>query len=307
MLVALMVIAASKAVSQTVSQYVTYGDKTKLLELLPSSPSFTSANAGSTVIDFDQNTTFQTIEGFGYTLTQGSAYVLMTEVSSSQRAAILQELFNPTSGVAPGLGVAFIRIAIGASDLSQYPYTYNDLPAGQTDVSQSQFSLSGPDLTYLIPVLKEIVAINPSIRIKAVPWSAPAWMKTNGSLSGGNLKPEYYASYATYFVKYLQAMQQQGISIFAVAPQNEPEHCCNNPAMLMTAQEQINFINQLGPAIQNAGFSTKILTFDHNCDHPGISHTGFGKYCRTVRRRCCVPPVCRRYQCVVYRSQCISK
>lgn len=267
-LVVITLMTQVSAFPQTISQYVTYGDKTKLLELLPSTPSFSSAAPGSTVIDFDQNTTFQTMDGFGYMLTQGSAYVMMTEISSTQRAAILQELFNPSSGVAPGLGVSFIRIAIGASDMSQYPYTYNDLAAGQTDVSQSQFSLAGPDLDYVIPVLKEIVAINPSIKIKAVPWTAPAWMKTNGSLSGGNLIPEYYASYATYFVKYLQAMQQQGISIYAIAPQNEPEHCCNNPAMLMTAQEQINFINHLGPAIQNAGFSTKILTFDHNCDHP---------------------------------------
>ena len=256
------------AYAQSVTQFVTYGDQSKLLEQLPTTPTFTSTSNGNPTLAFDPGATYQTIDGFGYTLTQGSAYVLMTEISSSQRAALLQELFDPAAGIASGIGASFLRIAIGASDMSQYAYTYNDLPAGQTDVSQSQFSLQGPDMDYVIPILQEVIAINPNIKIKAVPWTAPAWMKTNGSLSGGNLKPEYYASYATYFVKYLQAMQGLGIPIYAVAPQNEPEHCCNNPAMLMTAQEQINFILELGPAIQSAGFSTKILTWDHNCDVP---------------------------------------
>lgn len=267
-LVLLLTAAGYSTNAQTITQYVTNGNQSVLLQEQIAKPTFSTGSNGNPTIALDPSTTFQTIDGFGYTLTQGSAYVLMTEVSVTQRQALLTEIFDPAAGIAPGLGVNFLRIAIGASDLSQYPYTYNDLPAGQTDVSQSQFSLAGPDLEYVIPVLQEILAINPDLKIKAVPWTAPAWMKTNGALSNGHLKPEYYASYATYFVKYLQAMESLGIPIYAVAPQNEPAHCCNNPAMLMTAQEQIDFIMELGPAIQNAGFSTKILTWDHNCDVP---------------------------------------
>lgn len=267
-LVLLLSAAGYSANAQSITQYITNGNQSVLLQEQAGKPSFSTGSNGNSSITVDPSTTFQAIDGFGYTLTQGSAYVLMTEVSAAQRQALLTEIFDPAPGIAPGLGINFLRIAIGASDLSPYPYTYNDLPAGQTDVSQSQFSLAGPDLEYVIPVLQEILAINPDLKIKAVPWSAPAWMKTNGALSNGHLKPEYYASYATYFVKYLQAMQTQGIPIYAVAPQNEPDHCCNNPAMLMTAQEQIDFIMQLGPAIQNAGFATKILTWDHNCDIP---------------------------------------
>jgi len=239
-----------------------------LLEEQSAKPVFAPGSNGYPTVSFDPFTRFQTIDGFGYTLTQGSAYVLMTEIDSSRRTALLQEMFDPAPGIATGVGSSFLRIGIGATDLSLYPYTYNDLPPGQTDPDQSEFGLEGPDLDYLIPVLQEIVSISPDIRIKAVPWTAPAWMKTSDSLSDGHLKPEYYASYATYFVKYLQAMRELGIEIYALAPQNEPEHCCNNPAMLMTAPEQIAFILELGPALQAAGFATKILTWDHNLDVP---------------------------------------
>jgi glucosylceramidase len=245
-----------------VNQIVTHGDKSALLKELPTAAFGTTTNSYPTV-ELNSSSTFQSMDGFGYTLTEGSAYVLMTQMTSTQRTSILNEMFHPTNGI----GSSFVRIGIGATDLSTAVYTYNDLPAGQTDVSQNNFSLNGPDLTYLIPVIKEILLIVPSMKIIATPWSAPAWMKTNNSLSGGNLKAEYYDSYALYFVKYLQAMKAQGINIYAITPQNEPEHCCNNPAMLMTASEQTNFILKLAPAIQNAGFSTKIIVFDHNCDN----------------------------------------
>lgn len=245
-----------------VNQVVTYGDKSALFQSLSQTPSFATGTNRNPNVEFLVTSTQQTIDGFGYTLTQGSAYVMMTLLNSTQRTALLRELFDPTDGI----GISFLRIGIGATDLSTSVYTYNDLATG-TDVTMSKFSLNGPDLVYLIPVLKEIIAIAPSIKIIATPWSAPAWMKTNNSLSNGNLKPEYYDAYALYFVKYLQAMQSHGLSIYAVSPQNEPLHCCNNPAMLMSSTEQTNFILKLAPAIQNAGFSAKIIAYDHNCDN----------------------------------------
>ena len=124
-------------------------------------------------------------------------------------------------------------------------------------------------MTNLIPLLREILLINPNIKIMAVPWSAPSWMKSNYTTIGSSLFPTYYTSYAQYFVKYIQAMKAQGISIDAVCPQNEPLHGGNNPSMLMSADQQISFVKKLGPAFQTAGITTKIVIYDHNCDNPG--------------------------------------
>ncbi len=126
-----------------------------------------------------------------------------------------------------------------------------------------------PTRKIFIPVLKEIIKLNPDIKIMGSPWSAPAWMKTNNSLKGGSLKPEYYQAFADYFVKYVQGMAVEGITIDAITLQNEPENPKNNPSMLMTAGEQATFVkNNLGPAFEKAGIKTKIIVFDHNCDHP---------------------------------------
>jgi glucosylceramidase len=130
------------------------------------------------------------------------------------------------------------------------------------------FSLE-PERRYLLPVLKEILRINPDLNLMASPWSPPVWMKTNGSSVGGSLKPEYYDAYARYFVKYLQEMQREGIRIDAITIQNEPLHPGNNPSLLMLPEEQGTFIKKsLGPALEKAGLRTKILIYDHNADRP---------------------------------------
>lgn len=212
------------------------------------------ANSGtSTTITVNEGSTFQTAEGYGFCLTQGSAQVI-AGLATTQQNALLNELFSTGS-----IGLSAIRISIGASDLSNSTYSYRD---------GASFSLAGPDLTYLIPMIKKIQAINPSIKILATPWSAPRWMKTNGSWIGGSLNANNYADYATYFLDYLNAMRGQGIEIWGITPQNEPENPYNEPSMLMNASEQLNFINNhLGPRIRNAGYQTKIIAFDHNCDN----------------------------------------
>lgn len=214
-------------------------------------------------IQLDTAQRFQTVEGFGYTLTGGSAQLLY-QMGAQERAALLHEIFG-SSG--QGNAVSYIRISLGASDLDPEVFSYNDLPSGQTDPDLLKFNLSR-DTLYLIPVLKEILAIRPNLALMASPWSAPRWMKTNNSSVGGNLKPEYYGVYARYFVKYIQSMQQQGIRIDAVTPQNEPQHGGNNPSLVMSFLQQADFIkNHLGPAFQQAGLATKIIIWDHNCDN----------------------------------------
>lgn len=204
---------------------------------------------------------FQQMDGFGYTLTGGSAMHLMG-LTAQNRNQLLQELFG-----AEGLAVSYLRISIGASDLDPEPFSYNDLAEGQQDPELKQFSIK-PDEKYLIPVLKQILAINPKIKLLGSPWSPPAWMKSNNSTIGGELLEQHFGSYALYFVKYIQAMQQQGIHLDAVTVQNEPLHPGNNPSLLMHALDQANFIkNHLGPAFKKAGLDTKIIIYDHNTDH----------------------------------------
>ncbi|TCJ14621.1 glucosylceramidase [Flaviaesturariibacter flavus] len=217
------------------------------------------------VIDVDSTQRFQSMDGFGYTLTGGSAQ-LINAMSASSGAALLQELFG-TGGDA--IGVSYLRISIGASDLSAAPFTYNELQAGQIDTLQQQFSIAAENAD-LVPLLKQIVQIQPGIKILGSPWTAPRWMKSNGSYIGGSLLPQYYRAYARYFVKYIQAMQAEGIRIDAVTVQNEPQHGGNNPSMVMSATEQADFVkNHLGPMFAAAGITTKIIVWDHNADNPG--------------------------------------
>ncbi len=214
------------------------------------------------VIEVNDASAFQTIDGYGYTLTGGSVQVINT-LNATRRQELLQELFNTTTGI----GISYLRVSIGASDLNAAPFTYNDMPAGQTDPTLANFSLNNDSA--VIAMLKDILVINPNIKILATPWTAPIWMKDNGSFVGGNLQLQYYDEYAQYFVKYIQGMQAQGIAITAITPQNEPLNPYNNPSMLMQANEQATFIkNNLGPAFQAAGITTKIITYDHNCDQP---------------------------------------
>lgn len=215
-------------------------------------------------IDVDASQNYQTVDGFGFTLTGGSAQVI-NQLSATRKQALLQELFGNTESA---IGINYLRISIGASDLNEAPFTYDDVAIGATDLSLDNFSLA-PDSTNLIPLLKQILLINPNLKILGSPWSPPVWMKSNSSFVGGTLQLQYYHVYAQYFVKYIQKMQQEGIPIDAITIQNEPLNPYNNPSLSMSAAQQTTFIkNNLGPVFQAAGLTTKIIVYDHNCDHP---------------------------------------
>lgn len=215
-------------------------------------------------INVDERQTMQTIDGFGFALTGGSA-VVINGLPLKEKRKLLMELFGKGEG---SISISYLRISIGASDLDASVFSYDDLPAGQTDIHLTHFSLA-PDHKDLIPLLKEILKINPHIKILATPWSAPAWMKDNNSTKGGSLLSQYYDTYAKYFVKYIQQMKAAGIIIDAIAPQNEPLNPKNNPSLYMTSGEERDFIkNNLGPAFKAEGLHTKIIVYDHNCDHP---------------------------------------
>ena len=244
--------------------WLTRANQSVLLKKQTAVLSFSTVPNSHTNIEVDSTITYQAVDGFGYTLTGGSAF-LINRLPSGEKQSLLQELFGKNES---SISISYLRTSIAASDLSAEVFSYDDMPAGQTDVTLSNFSLS-KDTVDLIPLLKEILAINPGIKIMGSPWSAPVWMKDNASTVGGNLQPQYYSVYAQYFVKYIQAMKAHGITIDAITPQNEPQHGGNNPSMVMSAQQQADFIkNHLGPAFASANVSTKIIIWDHNCDNP---------------------------------------
>jgi glucosylceramidase len=215
-------------------------------------------------IEVDTTQTYQVLDGFGDCLTGGSA-MLLNKMEQPERTALLTELFSSEGS---GIGISYLRVSIGASDLSDRVFSYDDLDDGETDPEMLKFSI-GAEETDLIPVLKEILAINPSIKILGSPWSVPLWMKTNNASVGGSLKSEYFDAYAKYFVRYIQAMKTEGITIDAITIQNEPLYGGNNPSMYMSASDQTLFIRQsLGPAFVSAGIGTKIIIYDHNADQP---------------------------------------
>ena len=242
--------------------WTTNADQSALLE--KSNYQVASGSKEIPIIEINEKKTFQSIDGFGFTLTGGSA-MLINRMNNTAKQSLLQELFGKDE---ESIGISYLRISIGASDLDSSVFSYDDLPQGETDESLSKFSIS-KDADNLIPLLQSIIRINPAIKIMGSPWSPPTWMKDNGKSKGGHLLLKYYDAYARYFLKYILEMKKHGISIDAITLQNEPEHGGNNPSMLMTANEQANFVaNHLGPLFQKNKIGTKIIVWDHNCDHP---------------------------------------
>lgn len=250
---------------KSMESWLTYPAGNIYFEKQPSISSLNQKISGDwETIFIDGTKKYQTMDGFGYALTGGSAAVI-SKMSKHARRELLQELFSTSK---KGIGTSYLRLSIGASDLNAFVYSYDDVPKGQTDTGLVHFDL-GEDKKELIPVLKEILSINPKIKILGSPWSPPVWMKTNGDTRGGSLIPAYYQTYANYFLKYIQAMHKEGIHIDAITIQNEPLHPGNNPSLLMLANEQALFIRDyLGPAFQKQKLATKIIIYDHNADRP---------------------------------------
>jgi len=229
---------------------------------------FDAARAPELTITVNDAVRYQSIDGFGASLTDSSAWLLWNKLNASQRREALEKLFDPQKGI----GLSMLRQPMGASDFAVEDYSYDDMPPGESDPDLGKFSVAR-DERYIVPILKEILAIDPRVKIIASPWSPPGWMKTSQSMIQGSLLPSAYQPLAGYFVKFVKAYEQAGVPIFAVTMQNEPLHVPNNyPGMNMTAVEQAAFLrDNLGPAFHAAGLKTKILIFDHNWDliaHP---------------------------------------
>jgi glucosylceramidase len=237
-----------------VSAWVTAGDQSALFK--SQSAIYFSYKVNPSVINIDTTIRYQTIDGFGAALTGSTAYLMKQIMTDAQRAALIKDLFDPNNGI----GISYIRVTIGSSDFSLGNYSYCDTPG------IDNFAIPATDQRDLIPVLKEILAVAPNLKILATPWSAPAWMKTTSSMNGGSLKSEYFADYATYFVRYIKAMKDAGIPITAITVQNEPlNEQTGMPTMYMSWQDQNTFIKSyLGPLFKKENITTEIQAFDHN-------------------------------------------
>ncbi len=262
-----------------IESWISTPDRGMLFAKEADNVAFTERTNRGTSIIIDERQEFQEIDGFGFAITGGSAELLM-KMSAKARTELLNEVFGTRGN---GIGVSYLRLTIGSSDLNSFTFSYNDLPPGETDPQLKKFNLS-QDLKDVVPVMQEILAFNPDIKILASPWSAPVWMKTNGNIRGGQLKKEWYPAYALYFVKYIEAMKARGIKIDAVTVQNEPLNSKNTPSMFWFENEHGEFIrDHLGPALANAGLKTKIILFDHNLDRPDyplsmLNDPGIAKY-----------------------------
>jgi glucosylceramidase len=253
-------------VATQVTFYETTPDSSVLLAKQNVALNFGTASNQYTTITVDSTQQYQTMDGFGFALTGGSAEVI-NGMDATDRNKLLLELFGSDSN---SIGISYIRVSIGASDLSTSVFSYDDVPSG-TDTSLGDFDLMAGDPD-VVPVIQQILTINPNIKILACPWSAPAWMKTNNNSSGGSLLPQYYQVYANYLVKYIQAMQAKGITITAITPQNEPLNAYNNPAMVEQWDQEDSLVRfNIGPAFAAAGLSTQIIVYDHNCDVPSYA------------------------------------
>jgi len=261
-LAALSFLGCQPKSNRDISLVLTRLDETKLLEKSP----LDNIKAGddAPVLSVNSGTEYQTMDGFGYTLTGGSA-MHIHRMNAEPRKALLTELFGKGEN---DIAVSYLRLSVGASDLDEKPFSYAEIPDGETDPELESFTLDY-DQKHLIPVLKEILAINPDIKLMGSPWSPPKWMKDNNDTRGGSLLPEFYGTYANYLVNYIEGMKAEGIRIEALTVQNEPLHPGNNPSLLMLPEDQAVFVrDHLGPAFEKAGIDTKIIIYDHNADRP---------------------------------------
>ena len=208
----------------------------------------------------DPSRTFQTVLGVGGALTDAAAETF-AKLSKPKQQELLDAYFDRDKGIAYTLA----RTNIHSCDFSSASYTYVD----EGDKELKSFSVEH-DRKYRIPFIKQaIAATGGRLNIFASPWSPPAFMKDNNNmLRGGKLKPEFYQSWANYFVKFIRAYEKEGVPIWGISIQNEPMATQTWESCIYSAEAERDFLkNHLGPTIKKEGLNAKkIIVWDHNRD-----------------------------------------
>ena len=235
------------------------------LRLSPSLLAFDPVD-GSADIEVDAGRKYQQMVGFGASITDASAWLIQHRMTPAQREELLRGLFGRDGD---GIGFDFARLTIGASDFSRSHYSLDQPPDGNPDPALRHFSID-ENRDAVIPVTLQALAINPGLKIMASPWSAPAWMKDSGSLVKGTLLDEYNDAFARYLLAYVDAFAKEGIPIFALTVQNEPDYEPSDyPGMRLNAPARARFIaGHLGPLRDERQPRLQIFDWDHNWDKP---------------------------------------
>lgn len=263
-----------------VSLVLSTNDETQLMAAQPSVNLNlgSTADAGTDTVVVDAKQTYQSIDGFGASFTDSAAWLLMTVEPSSSLSGTLNDLFTRNGN---GIGLSFMRIPIGASDIALSVYSFDDMPVGQTDPTLANFSITH-DQAYILPLIQQAKALNPNLKLMANPWSPPGWMKDPASMSpvsmlGGTLlmTSANEAAFANYLVKYIQAYQAAGVPIDYITVQNEPLNITTSyPSMGMSDSVQLALLqNYVLPALAANNISTKVFVYDHNWDTPSYPQT----------------------------------
>jgi glucosylceramidase len=264
LMVGFLLVAVSPAAASSARVWVTTPDGAEKMHDR-GTVDFHPGGSSALTVSVDPSRRYQSMDGFGASITDSSARVLY-RLSKPQREAAMRSLFADDK-------LSFLRQPMGASDFVEGPhYTYDDVPAGKTDYRLRHFSVAH-DREEILPLLRRALALNPKLKVMGTPWSPPAWMKTNQSLVGGRLidSPRIYDAYARYFVKFVRAYKRAGVPIYALTLQNEPQNRNPNayPGMDMPVRQEAKLIEALGPKLQRAGLRTKLFGYDHNWEeHP---------------------------------------
>lgn len=248
-----------------VQVWLTTPDQSKLLHREESLKLTKAKGTGENAIAIDEQTVYQQMDGFGASLTDSSAWLIANKLNDEQRQELMSKLFDHEAGI----GISYMRVPLGASDFALKSYTFDDMPAGQSDPELKNFSIDH-DKEYIIPTLRQALAVNPDLKLMGSPWSAPGWMKTSDSVIGGSLKPEAYEPFANYFVRMIQAYEAEGVPFDAITLQNEPHYTPEDyPGMRMEPLQQAELIKKyIGPAFEKNDIKSKIVVWDHNWDEP---------------------------------------
>ena len=242
--------SATAGWSVGVESWVTDLHTDERLARQPDRPWQPGAAGGDDAIVIDPTKRYQTMVGFGASMTDSSAY-LLSQLPAGRRKSIMTELFSTRKGI----GLSMLRQPMGASDFAVHEaYSYDDQPTGDTDRDLSDFSIAH-DRAHILPRLREAYALNPTISFMASPWSAPGWMKGNESLIQGSLLPKYHDAYAQYFVEFIKAYAKAGVPTDYVSMQNEPLYEPEDyPGMGVMPPQAATFLGRhLGPALDEAG------------------------------------------------------
>ena len=244
--------------------WITTPDQAKKLAR-QAGPASNGHAVGDETIAIDTSKHFQKMHGFGAAMTDASAQ-LLSNLPDGKRKAIMAELFGRGPN---GLGLSFTRLTVGASDFSPTHYSYDDTPGNAPDPDLQHFTIE-PARKYVLPRVREALAINPQLKVMISPWSAPAWMKTTRSLIKGQLVPQYYPAFANYLARTVEAFGREGVPVSMLTIQNEPDFEPGDyPGMRVNSPDRAVIIGRfVGPAFESRGLKTQILDYDHNWDNP---------------------------------------